>query len=117
MDGQQAEQQACDYLKSHKFKLVERNYRTRYCEIDIIATHKSELVFVEVKYRRSGSHGGALGAVGYRKAEQLGFAAQLWLSEHPRYDVYGKRIDLIAITGPIDEPSIQQIENAVIMNF
>ena len=117
IDGHIAEQLECDYLKSQKYKIVERNYRNRYCEIDIIAARKSELVFVEVKYRRSDSHGGPLGAVGYYKAQQLEFGAQLWLSEHPRYDVYGKRIDVIAITGPIENPSIQQIENAVGTNI
>lgn len=114
LDGQRAEELACEYLKAQGYKIVTRNFRNRFCEIDIIAHNRSELVFVEVKYRHSSSHGGAIAAVGYRKAQQLQFAAQLWLSENPKYDVYGKRIDVIAIEGDMANPRLECIENAVI---
>lgn len=114
LDGQRAEELACEYLKAHSYKIIKRNFRNRYCEIDIIAHNRSELVFVEVKYRHSGSHGGAISAVSFQKAQQLQFAAQLWLSDNPRYDVYGKRIDVIAIEGELANPRLEYIENAVI---
>ncbi len=114
LDGQRAEELACEYLKAHSYKIIKRNFRNRFCEIDIIAHNRSELVFVEVKYRHSSSHGGAISAVGFHKAQQLQFAAQLWLSENPRYDVYGKRIDVIAVEGELANPRLEYIENAVI---
>lgn len=114
IDGQKAEEFASKYLTDTGFKIVARNFRNRFCEIDIIAHNRSELVFVEVKYRHSGSHGGAISAVGYHKAQQLQFAAQLWLSENPSYDVYGKRIDVIAVEGDLANPRLECIENAVI---
>ena len=114
VDGQRAEELACEYLKAHSYKIIKRNFRNRYCEIDVIAHNRSELVFVEVKYRHSGSHGGAISAVGHHKAQQLQFAAQLWLCDNPRYDVYGKRIDVIAVEGELANPRLEYIENAVI---
>lgn len=113
LNGQRAEELACEYLKTHGYKVIVRNFRNRFCEIDIIAHNRSELVFVEVKYRASSSHGGAVSAVGLHKAQQLQFAAQLWLSENPKYDVYGKRIDVIAIEGELTNPRLEHIENAV----
>jgi putative endonuclease len=113
LDGQRAEELACEYLKTHGYKVIARNFCSRFCEIDIIVHNRSELVFVEVKFRHSSSHGGAISAVGHRKAQQLQFAAQLWLSENPRYDVYGKRIDVIAIEGELANPRLEHIENAV----
>lgn len=57
--GQQAESLACDYLISKGLLLLERNYRCRLGEIDLIMEHEGEIVFVEVKYRKENNYGSA----------------------------------------------------------
>ena len=50
--GRIAEDQACDYLRQNDYRIICRNYRSRYGEIDIVAACGSVLVFAEVRYRR-----------------------------------------------------------------
>ena len=80
--GDLAENQACKYLIDHKYKILDRNWRTKYCEIDIIAEKNSDIYFVEVKYRRNNNQGGGLAAVNNAKQKQMAFAAELWISSH-----------------------------------
>jgi putative endonuclease len=51
--GKIYEEIACDYLKKNKYKIIEKNYRTRLGEIDIICSKKREIIFVEVKGGKS----------------------------------------------------------------
>lgn len=51
------EDKACEYLKKKGYKIIDRNFRQGYGEIDIIAIHKNTLVFVEVKTRSSNEFG------------------------------------------------------------
>ena len=55
--GTNYEKMACDYLESKEYKIIERNFRTYKGEIDIIASDKEYLVFVEVKFRAKNSFG------------------------------------------------------------
>lgn len=55
--GNQGENLACEYLKKQGYKILERNYRIRGGEIDIVAMDKNYLVFVEVKTRYSHGYG------------------------------------------------------------
>ena len=61
--GQQGEQIAVQYLKAHGYKILERNYRCRVGEVDIIAEDQGDLVFVEVKARSSKVFGNPAEAV------------------------------------------------------
>ncbi|MBR1931859.1 MAG: YraN family protein, partial [Lachnospiraceae bacterium] len=69
--GAEKEQQAANYLEAHGLRVVERNFRGRGGEVDIIGYHEGYLVFVEVKYRSSNSKGTALEAVGHQKQRQV----------------------------------------------
>lgn len=80
--GNQAESSACDYLTEEGFTIIERNWRTRVCEIDIIARKKGVIYFVEVKYRSSQNQGGGLEYITPKKLQQMSFAAQCWVQEH-----------------------------------
>jgi uncharacterized protein (TIGR00252 family) len=80
--GDIAEDQACKYLKKNKYKIIDRNWRTRYCEVDIIAEKDRIIYFVEVKYRRNNNQGGGLAAVNLAKQKQMAFAAEIWISNH-----------------------------------
>ncbi len=102
--GREYETEAVEYLKMNGYHIIERNFRCRAGEIDIIAQEGSYLVFVEVKYRASGTQGGPLSAVGREKQRRISKAA-LWyltkkhLSEDTpcRFDVVGITIDSIQI--------------------
>lgn len=78
--GRQAEAKAALYLKQQGFTVLEQNWRTRYCEIDIVAQKDETIHFVEVKYRASDSWGGGLDYITPNKLKQMGFAAGIWVS-------------------------------------
>lgn len=80
--GKNAEQCAASYLTSRRYTVVEQNWKTKWCEIDIVALNGDNLVFFEVKYRRSLRQGGGLAAITPRKLRQMKFAAELWLVSH-----------------------------------
>lgn len=80
--GRLAETAVADFLKQHGFKIIEQNWRTRWCEIDVVATKKKTIYFVEVKYRRSSAQGSGLEYVTARKLKQMQFAAEHWVRDH-----------------------------------
>lgn len=79
---------AVEFLKKHKFKILERNFRKQYGEIDIIALDYSDkknitLVFVEVKTRNSYLFGTPAEAITYRKIQEMIKTGQLYTLMHP----------------------------------
>jgi putative endonuclease len=92
--GKDAERRAEQWLRQSGLQLVERNYRCRGGEIDLIMQDGDQLVFVEVRFRRNDKFGGALVSVDARKRQRLAFAAAHYLQRHPwsgpcRFDVVG----------------------------
>lgn len=92
--GDRAERLACAYLERRGLVLLERNYRLRLGEIDLIMTDQDLLVFVEVKYRSSSGFGSALEQVTPAKQRRIKMVAAAYLqrfSELPcvRFDVVG----------------------------
>jgi uncharacterized protein (TIGR00252 family) len=80
--GHAAEEVAAEYLSRQGYEILEKNWRTRYCEIDIVARHKNTVYFVEVKYRRTNKQGSGLEYVTPKKLQQMQFAAEMWVSDH-----------------------------------
>lgn len=80
--GHAAEVRAAEYLKSAGFNIRELNWKTRYCEIDIVAEKDKAVYFVEVKYRRNLSQGFGLDYITPKKLNQMRFAAQMWVSNN-----------------------------------
>lgn len=76
--GKKAELAVCDYLKNQGFSILDLNWKTKVCEIDVIARKKKIIYFVEVKYRGSSSQGTGLEHIGPHKVNRLKFAASLW---------------------------------------
>lgn len=74
--GRMAEQAAADYLRRHGFEVLAQNWRTRWCEIDIVARRGQTVCFVEVKYRGRTDWGSGLDYVTRRKVQQMYFAAE-----------------------------------------
>lgn len=80
--GDKGEDYAVKYLKKNKYKIIERNYRKKYGEIDIIAENKEYIIFVEVKTRHSNSMTQPVDAVDKRKQMRLIKTASAFLSEN-----------------------------------
>lgn len=80
--GNQAEDAATMWLESNGYKIVERNWKTRFCEIDIVAKKHDSLFFIEVKHRKSSSQGGGIMAITPKKLRQMHFAASFYLVKH-----------------------------------
>lgn len=80
--GHAAEANAAEYLKQQGFKILELNWKTRYCEIDIVAQKNKIIYFVEVKYRKSNFFGSGLEYITTKKLKQMTFAAEMWVNQH-----------------------------------
>lgn len=80
--GREAENAVAEYLYSKNYRVLEQNWRTRICEIDIVAKKDNTIYFVEVKYRANDNQGGGLDYITAKKLKQMNFAAQIWVSEH-----------------------------------
>jgi len=94
--GDRAESAAAQYLQSLRYEIIDRNWKTKWCEIDIIARKNAVLYFVEVKYRRSARQGGGIAAVTPVKLRQMKFAAELWLQKFGTADA---RLSVIEVSG------------------
>lgn len=105
--GNIGEDTACAYLEGKGYKIVLRNYYTRYGEIDIIANDKDFLVFVEVKKRSSLKYGTGAQAVTSKKMEKIRMCALLYLQEHDLND-QKVRFDVVDILGG-SKPRINHI--------
>lgn len=108
--GQQAEDLAAKYLTSNGYKIVERNYRDRFCEIDIIACNKESICFVEVKFRNTNDFGGGVGAIHSDKQRRLRQSAESWLSSHAGFENLQPQIDVIAVD---QQNQIEHLPNAI----
>lgn len=95
--GRGAEEAAAKYLKKNGYKIVAQNWRTRWCEIDIVATKNSVAYFVEVKYRKSSFWGDGLDAVTPKKLSQMTFAAEIWVNDSSWRGNY--ELAAISVTG------------------
>lgn len=112
LKGRFGEQTAANYLKKKNYKIVGLNYSCRFGEIDIIASNKKYIVFVEVKMRKSSDFAEAKEFVTISKQEKIIKTASIWLSKNetnlqPRFDV----IEVYAPDG-ISTIKINHIKNA-----
>lgn len=100
--GRAAEDAALHTLQAAGLRLVARNVRSRGGEIDLIMRDGETLVFVEVRSRRSRSHGGALASIDARKQQRMVHAARSWLARNPRDNDRPMRFDVLAYEGDED---------------
>ncbi len=109
--GARGEDLACAWLSAKGYEIVERGYRTRDGEIDIVARHADTTVFVEVKTRTSVAHGGPLVAVTPSKQAKVCRTAMAYLQQHELWD-QACRFDVIGIVTGRGEPDVTHVENA-----
>lgn len=80
--GHAAEAKAAESLARLGFEILERNWKTRFCEIDIIAQRHNRIYFVEVKYRQHQTQGSGLDYITNKKLKKMSYAAETWSSLH-----------------------------------
>ena len=110
--GERGESIAEAYLLGRGFTILEKNYRGKTGEIDIVAREGDTIVFVEVKARRNLAYGPPQLAVTPFKQRQISRTALTWLAHHRKPNAIA-RFDVIAILVPDHEvPQIEHIRNA-----
>lgn len=105
ISGKCGEDAACSYLKKNKYIIIERNHRNKCGEIDIIATKGDDLVFVEVKTRRSQRFGTPAEAVTYYKKRNFVNTARWYLMNNPTEK--NIRFDIIEVFGTLTGDSFE----------
>ncbi len=96
--GRAGEKEAERFLKKKGYRIVERNYRTRHGEIDIVALDGDTLVFVEVKTRLSHGFGIPQDSVDRRKMAHIIKASKYYITENPTLKDHNVRFDVVGIT-------------------
>ena len=76
--GDIAEGVVAEHLSLHGHSIIERNWKTKYCEIDIVSQKDGTVYFTEVKYRRQSNQGGGFAAITNKKLQQMTFAAKIY---------------------------------------
>ncbi|WP_440222289.1 YraN family protein [Dokdonella sp. MW10] len=110
--GATFEDLALAHAQRHGLALVARNVNYRHGELDLVMRDGTTVVFIEVRYRRSGGFGGALDSVTASKRARLVAAAGLFLQSRPDLARHACRFDVLAITGSAQAPEIDWHRNA-----
>jgi len=108
--GRDAENRAWRFLQSHGLRLLQRNYRSRRGEIDLVLQDRDSLVFVEVRCRRQSRFGSAAESIDRRKQSKLLACAQHYMQSNPEMARRPCRFDVISFDGP--DGTIEWIRNA-----
>jgi putative endonuclease len=107
-DGARAEALAAAFLERSGLAVLERNFRVRGGEIDLVCRDARTLVFVEVRLRRNGEFGGAAASITAGKRRRLILAARHYLARQPDADC---RFDCVLMDA-LNESAIEWIKNA-----
>ncbi|MBU2754626.1 YraN family protein [Acidithiobacillus sp. CV18-2] len=97
--GQWHEDRAQGLLRERGMRVLERNFRCRLGEIDLIAQDRDSLVFIEVRSRSHDRQGNAAASIGPRKQQRIIRAAQFFLLRHVQYQSWPCRFDVVSFDG------------------
>jgi len=97
-EGREGEKRAENTLKRAGYKIIEKNFRSRFGEIDIVAEENGCLVFVEVKKRNTPNFGDPFNAINARKRQHLIKCAMFYLKSHNSFN-RKTRFDVVGIEG------------------
>ena len=109
--GKRGEDIAVAYLKNRGYRIIERNYKCLFGEIDIVAKDGDTVVFVEVKSRKSEKFGDPQGAVGREKQKKISRNSLKYLEEKHLYPC-NARFDVVAIKMLPAGSIVELIQNA-----
>jgi putative endonuclease len=105
--GQRGEEIAAAHLRAQGLAVLARNYRCRHGELDLVAREKDgTVVFVEVKERRTTTHGEGFEAVGVGKRSRVLRAAEHYAARHGLFEVR-LRFDVISVGWERETPRIR----------
>ena len=110
--GRWAEQVALEYLLDKKLKLLEKNFRSAFGEIDLIMQDKNILLFIEVRYRSSNYFHTALESINRKKCERIIITSNQYLIQNRGTAHMDCRFDVVALSGQQEFPTIEWIKNA-----
>lgn len=110
--GDHVELFAENHLKKQGLTLIEKNFNSRFGEIDLIMLDKSALVFVEVRFRANTSYGSGAETVNFRKQQKIIKTAQLYLQTNKKMQQRDCRFDVVSVTLAAQEPLIEWHQNA-----
>ena len=113
--GNIGEEAAVITLKKQGYKIIERNYRTKLGEIDIIAKDGEYTVFVEVRLRKSNAFGSPADTIDERKQQKIIKTAQLYAVKNEIYDT-PMRFDAVLINSETDGEKLVNEEIQIIKN-
>lgn len=106
--GSSYERAAATYLEEQGFSVIEQNWRTKWCEVDLVARDQDGVIhIVEVRYRKTADSGDGIESISERKQRQLVHSAKRWMMLHDAS--VGIQIDVLGITGN----TVEYIPNAV----
>ena len=98
--GDEAEEKVSEFLAAQNHEILARNWRTRWCEIDIVSKLDGIYYFTEVKYRKNDDFGGSEYAISLMKLKQMAFAAEIFAAKNKL-----KNVDLRLAAALIDGKS------------
>jgi len=110
--GRAIEEDAESHLVGAGLRAVARNVTCRMGEIDLVMREGDTLVFVEVRFRRSSSHGGAAASVTHAKRARLVAAARWYLMRNPRLAEAPCRFDVVAVEGSGEARRMEWLRDA-----
>jgi len=99
MDGSQAEDRALEFLRGRGLTLLERNWRCKAGELDLVMQDGDTVAVIEVRSRRRDDYGSALESVDARKQLRLVRATRLWLARRPELAEQPLRFDVVTLDG------------------
>lgn len=105
--GHEAEQVAAQHIQDLGYKILDVNWRTKVCEVDIIAQKQKVVYFIEVKYRSTTNQGSGLEYITPKKLSQMRFAAEYWV----QVNNYSGQYDLACIELSADYVVTEFIES------
>jgi len=108
--GQKGEELACNFLVNKGYRIIIRNFKTSIGEIDIIASDKETLVFIEVKTRKSLQYGRPFESVTRAKKRKIANVAKLYLKKLG--EVPACRFDIVSIFHKKGSPVFELIRDA-----
>lgn len=103
--GDNGENAAAAYLEDDGHTIVMRNWRTKWCEIDIVSFKDEILYFTEVKYRKNTLFGDGLEAVTTKKQQQMRFAAEVFMTKFQMFAERDMRLLAVSVSG--ESPVVQ----------
>lgn len=109
--GAVGENSAANFLIKNKYEIINRNYKTKFGEIDIIASNNEYIIFVEVKARTGTQYGLPCQAVNFKKQNVIGRVASMYLAQN-KLSNQSCRFDVIEVLVENGKTSINHIKDA-----